>query len=647
MATKKTTGTKEWRPNQKVWAGRVHIDGKRTGWKSLGTDDADVADERMALWAKTGEPPSEAGKETFASASERIVDRQEVKKEKGAKERRHRLRTFALPVIGHIEIAELKANHVFSVLDKMGQQEGATKEQYAADTVHHMRTDISRILTELVREGALSSNVARDVELPDDVETDDRPRVVLHDEEIMRFRRRGFHRELDMMALFARDLGGHRTSDLHAADYGDFDTVDWKTCFVRRPKTSQQGSKKGRRKGRRRATRGYERVRITIPESVLGPLKVWWEKAGKPTTGPVFPIRRGKRVGERKCGKGISYVIPLRDALWDEGIVRPLPGYETAVGEARRQFCALQVDTDETRAVDFHSFRRAFVTALGKSGVNLQTSMLAAGHGDPTTHLRYNVPETVTVPASALPGFTIELAKEEAMAAAAPSASPAEGTARPAPRAMRSLEGTEDHAQDDIRSRPAADPGNDDPMLASVPESPAPLSAAASMEALAAAAPAARGIEEVLAELLVALRAGSLAGAISPSLGLKGLSEADLGQPNPQGFRRRAHQDSNLGPTAPEAAWAVTKAQKLSDGEPPDPTGIGGTEPVPARAAGSEPAPATRLEQLRTLAKGYVDEGKWEQLRALQPLIDAETKTVAARAPISLEAVRAKKEGAQ
>lgn len=394
---RKATGSLEWRKDS--WVGRIRLpDGKRSAWHDLGTDDKKLAQEKLAQWIASGEAPGEAGKELFSDATERVLSRPEVKKEKGYQNRAHRLRAFALPVIGHITIGALKPHHVHSVLSQMGEQDKSTRAQYAADTVHHLRVDISRILTALVREGSLDTNVAKDVELPDEVEVDDRPRIVLTDEEITEFRiHRGFERELDMMALFAVDLGGHRTSDLHAADYADFNLKKG-TCTVRRPKTDREGSRKGRRKGRRRATRGTLRQEITIPEQVLGPFLAWRAKAGDPVSGPVFPIRRGANLGARKTGKGISYAKALRDALWEARIYRPLPGFETAKGDARKKFCALQTDTDESRAVDFHSFRRKFVTALANSGLNLQTSMALAGHSDPATHARYIQEGALTVP---------------------------------------------------------------------------------------------------------------------------------------------------------------------------------------------------------------------------------------------------------
>jgi hypothetical protein len=635
---RKSTGTKEWRSKLGTYKGRVHINGVRTEWHDLGTDDPDLADERLAEWIATGEPPKLPGRETFASAAERIIKRQEAKGEKGVQNRRHRVRTFALPVMGHIEVASIEQRHIHAALSRMGEQVGATKEVYAADTVHHLRTDISRILAALKLDGVLKHNVARETELPDDVEVDDRPRVVLTDEEVMRFRRRGFEHELDMMALFARDLGGHRTSDLHAADYADFDTVEWTTCLVRRPKTDREGSRKGRRKGRRRASRAYERVRIAIPESVVGPLKVWWAKAGKPTTGPVFPLRRGPNVGKRKTGKGISYAQSLRDALWEEGIVRPLParteggkllvGYEAATGEERRLHCALQVDTDETRAVDFRSFRRAFVTGLQRAGVNEQTAMLASGHGDPKTHRRYLAADVVTVPAGALPGGS-------APSAVSPAA-PASSSAGAELLAETSLEGA------------AAEESS----MGGIPSATSPAVVSTSPASMPSidAAPVARGVAEVLTELLAMLRGGAVGAGNSPVLGLNELSAAALGQENPEEFQWRARRDSNLRPTASEGAWHVVSARNDPGGGDAEPPGESPNDPAIAQVAGycptlsAAPVAPSQLEQLRAAAKTALDDGNLDLLRGLLPLIEAESKRGAASAPVSLEVVRAKRE---
>ena len=39
--------------------------------------------------------------------------------------------------------------------------------------------------------------------------------------------------------------------------------------------------------------------------------------------------------------------------------------------------------------MDFHSFRRAFNTALAEAGINVQHAMHLASHSDPKVHARY------------------------------------------------------------------------------------------------------------------------------------------------------------------------------------------------------------------------------------------------------------------
>jgi len=618
---RKRTGEKQWRVRLKTFVGRVRgEDGQRSAWTDLDTDDPHVAEQRLEQWLLTGEPPAKNGRELFRDAAERIVNRQEARGEKGASNRRHRLRAFALPVIGHLEVGAIEAHNVHSVLGRMEEQRalvvrgakaalarGETLEafsgkvgltttaierwlgeaddprHYSVDTVHHLRVDISRILAELKREGAVAVNVARDVDLPEDVELDERPRVVLTDEEILRFRRRGFDTELDMMSLCSRELGGMRTSDLHAFDWSDIDTRDWQTAVVRRPKTEGASMRKRKRKGRRRTGRAFERVKHVLPESMIAPLQAWWVKQGSPVTGPVFPLRRGKKAGQRKTGKGISYVKALRKALWDEGIVRPLPGFEEAIGDARMKKCALQVDTEDSRAVDFHSFRRAYVTALAQSGVNAQTAMALSGHTDMATHQRYIMTEALAVPTAALPA--------------------------PAPRAL-----------------PA-------------PAEPAQPDASARADRL----------ERMFERLLGALGANDAAASIDPNDprdGSNGPSAAPAVRGNPEGFPRRARKDSNLRPTAPEAIEDDPRARKDSKGD-------SGLEDLEQRlalaltqvAGQTSPAEPSILEGLEAAARAAVAKRNWALVEAIGALIDAQEKRAAAAAPVSLAEARAKREG--
>lgn len=60
-------------------------------------------------------------------------------------------------------------------------------------------------------------------------------------------------------------------------------------------------------------------------------------------------------------------------------------------------------ETPHSLPVDFHSFRRAFNTALADAGVNIQTAMRLAGHADAATHMRSVMSRVRRVPEAALP----------------------------------------------------------------------------------------------------------------------------------------------------------------------------------------------------------------------------------------------------
>ncbi|HKO46478.1 MAG TPA: tyrosine-type recombinase/integrase [Polyangiaceae bacterium] len=66
-----------------------------------------------------------------------------------------------------------------------------------------------------------------------------------------------------------------------------------------------------------------------------------------------------------------------------------LPKGRSERPNGRRARNAIQTDTPRSRRADFHSFRRAFNTALGAAGVNVQQAMALAGHKDTRTHMSY------------------------------------------------------------------------------------------------------------------------------------------------------------------------------------------------------------------------------------------------------------------
>lgn len=389
------------------YVGRIRLDdGHRAPWTDLCTRDETLAKEKLDVWQETGTAPSQAPRELFRDVATRFMKRfasKKGQKKKAIKNRQSRLDRIILPMIGDLEIGRLGTKDVARVLDHMAAA-GAAK-----GTCNTALADMSRICAMARRDGAIADNPALDVGLPEDAPVDDRDPIILEDHEIIAFRKRGFETELDMMVLFCCELGGHRTSDLHAASWDDTDTFEFRTIKVRRPKrldTSGRDLEERRRRERpdasgRRATRAFERVVHKLKGTVREALIAWWKKAGCPRSGPIFPVRRGPRAGQYK-GDNISYAKAFREALWSEGIVRPMEGYHEATGEERRKFCALQTDTTTTRAADFHSLRRWFATRLANAGLNEQDAMDLTGHSVASTHARYRGPRLVEVPDHAL-----------------------------------------------------------------------------------------------------------------------------------------------------------------------------------------------------------------------------------------------------
>jgi hypothetical protein len=192
-----------------------------------------------------------------------------------------------------------------------------------------------------------------------------------------------------------------RTGDLNAWDWTMLDLVGFTTCTVLRTKTKTPQV-------------------LEVPEVLRPFVRAWWERAGRPISGPVFPVRKGPNAGEFKAKRGISYADRLRRDLFRAGVTRmpPIevpatkPGARTDLGKrvagtkpAPSPSDPLYFETATTLPVDFHSFRRAFNTALAGANVNVQRAMHLAGHSDTKTHMRYVMqsPAMRAIPAEALP----------------------------------------------------------------------------------------------------------------------------------------------------------------------------------------------------------------------------------------------------
>ncbi len=71
-----------------------------------------------------------------------------------------------------------------------------------------------------------------------------------------------------------------------------------------------------RRRGRRSPSRSLRR---SLRSCMHG------ERAGKPASGPVFPVTRGKRAGEARSPLGLSFAKRLRRDLFRAGVYRMQP----------------------------------------------------------------------------------------------------------------------------------------------------------------------------------------------------------------------------------------------------------------------------------------------------------------------------------
>lgn len=337
-------------------------------------------------------------------------------------DRLSRLKRYASPEIGSLPITNVDSGCIRLVLHSK-----LVKESLAKTSVRHLRNDLLAVFGHLKETSLVPVNPVIGVKLPGRLREEKRPRVLLTDGEFDTFMTcNRVPKILQLKALCSRNFGGMRTSDLHAWDWVHVDLEGFEVAQVYRPKTDGQV-------GENQPT--LELVTLVIPEQLAGMLRAYWEKQGKPTSGPVFPVLKGKRKGQRQTKR--SHARELRYYLWAAGVHRPMPGFDAALAHLRaveaelakaradkakgrvrglQRSCkaaqkaaqaldVLQVGNDQYQCVEFHSFRRLFATAVGASGLNMQTAMALTGHKSPTTHLKYvklSQKAPLQIPASAV-----------------------------------------------------------------------------------------------------------------------------------------------------------------------------------------------------------------------------------------------------
>jgi len=311
-----------------------------------------------------------------------------------AKKERRTLELYVFEAIGRLPLSDVRASHVRSVIDD------AAAQGLKRATVAHVRGVLNRMFRSAVESELVEQNPVAAVRMPRMREVR-KERAILTDAELATFIAcAAVDLELRMLALVARCEGGMRTGDLHRWDWTMIDRGDFTECIIPRAKTNAP-------------------QRLAVPETLAPFLRAWWERAGSPESGPVFPVRTGKRAGEEKRPLN-SYAKRLRRELFRAGVYRLTPVDVAATKPGMRRDLGklaegtklapnprdpLYYETASTLPVDFHSFRRAFASALAEAGVNVQHAMHLTAHSDPRVHARYvmNTSAMRLIPDAAIP----------------------------------------------------------------------------------------------------------------------------------------------------------------------------------------------------------------------------------------------------
>jgi integrase len=359
--------------------------------RDLGTENRAVARKRLERLLAADNPQADVrGPETFEEAARRVIDTKKVTRPEWSAQGLGWLERFVFEHVGPMPVTKVKPSHISAVLETVRD---AGKSRMSC---HHVRQWCRTVFKQLVIEEVLAVNPCDAVVMPDFPRVVVRERAVLTDHELALYlayepedgRAKSGTLERQVLAICSRVLGGARRGDLHALKWGAFELESFKTVWVPRRKTARPQA-------------------MIVPEVARPILDDWYTRNGSP--GPealVFPVRRGHRAGGKKVG--VSHAAGLRrdlqaafGAACERGLQAP------AKGSARWQ--ELFEECEHTRPVDFHSFRRGFVQALGDAGVNAQLAQQLAGHASLEAHARYlkNSGKLREIPAAALPQITI------------------------------------------------------------------------------------------------------------------------------------------------------------------------------------------------------------------------------------------------
>jgi len=402
------------------------------------TAELDVARVKIGKLTAADLPaPGEASLVTFEEQAVVALRAREARQVSRVDIEEGRLRNHAYPFVteshplpfGARPIAAITPDEVKALL------EDQRSRGYSDDHVKHLR----KALKFTFESAGLATMDDPKARMPLFKATLDKTRAVARDEVLLAYlawqhpvpRHRVGVLMRQTMSCIARCLGGERTNDLHVAT--------WEDNFLLDEDASGEPSFAEAWVPR---TKGAAPQRMEVPEGLAPVVYRWWVHQGRPRKGPVFPLLRGESAGglrETQDSHAHAMRQDLRRALgierWDPDagrgqrgpVGRWVPG-RPMTGKERELF----EETKYTLPVDFHSWRRAWSQALGKAGVNVQTSAALTGHAsDLRAHGRYlqNPTEALAVPAGAVPSRLLPSGQsregERQVMTIAPSAHPA------------------------------------------------------------------------------------------------------------------------------------------------------------------------------------------------------------------------------
>jgi integrase len=277
---------------------------------SLGTTDRALARRKLARVVASVERGEDildsiditGAPERLSKYAEAWLTTREAQGVVNVKAERSSLRRHVFPALGHLPICDVQPPHVRDVLADIAAStypKGKThvvEKRYRGGTVAKVRALLHALFRDAQEAGSIEHNPVTPVRTPKTREVR-KQRAILTDAEFSRFVAcPDVDLELRMLSLVARCEGGMRRGDLNAWDWAQIDRVDFAECTIPRAKTRSPQV-------------------LAIPEVLAPFLRAWWERARKPDSGPVFPVRVGKRAGGFRMASG-GFASRLRRELW-------------------------------------------------------------------------------------------------------------------------------------------------------------------------------------------------------------------------------------------------------------------------------------------------------------------------------------------